>query len=157
MYYNRDLISKFYAAFHSKDAETMVSLYDDHIVFSDPAFGVLTGDDAKNMWRMLCARATDLAITCSDVQAAKHKGSARWEARYTFGKTGRSVHNIIQASFEFKNGLIIKHTDVFDMWKWTRMALGPVGILLGWTPWLQAKIRKDALKGLKAFSERREK
>lgn len=157
MHSNHDLIRKFYTAFNSKDAETMASLYDDKIVFSDPAFGTLQGDNVKNMWRMLCGRATDLEITCSDIQADEINGSARWEARYTFGKTKRRVHNVIKATFEFKNGLIVKHTDVFDIWKWSRMALGPAGILLGWTPWLQSKIRKDALKGLKAFSEKQNK
>ncbi|NUM80280.1 nuclear transport factor 2 family protein [bacterium] len=157
MHSNHDLIRKFYTVFNSKDAETMVSLYDDKIIFSDPAFGTLQGDNAKNMWRMLCGRATDLEITCSDIQADEINGSARWEARYTFGKTKRRVHNVIKATFEFKNGLIVKHTDVFDIWKWSRMALGPAGILLGWTPWLQSKIRKDALKGLKAFSEKQNK
>lgn len=151
---NSDLIKKFYTAFNSKDPETMVLLYDDKIVFSDPAFGVLESENAKNMWRMLCGRAKDLTVTCSEIQADDNQGSARWEARYTFGKTGRQVHNVIEATFEFRNGLIVRHTDTFDIWKWSRMALGAVGILLGWTPWLQTKIRKDALKGLKAFSEK---
>lgn len=154
---NIDLIRKFYSAFNSKDAETMVSLYDDKIVFSDPAFGTLQGDNVKNMWRMLCGRATDLEITCSDIQADEINGSARWEARYTFGKTKRRVHNVIMATFEFKNGLIVKHTDIFDIWKWSRMALGPVGILLGWTPWLKTRIRNMSLRSLQIFSEQKEK
>jgi hypothetical protein len=34
------------------------------------------------------------------------------------------VINIIQAHFHFQDGLIIKHTDDFDVWKWSKQALG---------------------------------
>ena len=52
----------FYAAFQKGDAESMVNLYADNILFNDPAFGSLAGEKAKMMWRMLCANASDLKI-----------------------------------------------------------------------------------------------
>lgn len=39
----RKIIHQFYTAFKNLDAETMVSLYQDDIMFEDPAFGVLKG------------------------------------------------------------------------------------------------------------------
>ena len=42
------------------------------------------------------------------------KGSAHWEADYTFSATKRKVHNVVDARFELRDGLIVKHTDVFD-------------------------------------------
>ena len=50
----QDLIEKFYSAFARLDEETMVECYSDQVKFEDPAFGVLKGERAKNMWRMLC-------------------------------------------------------------------------------------------------------
>ena len=50
----RQLIKDFYQAFAALDAETMASCYHKDILFEDPAFGVLKGEKAKNMWRMLC-------------------------------------------------------------------------------------------------------
>lgn len=50
----KNIIENFYEAFANLDAETMVSYYHDDIVFEDPAFGILKGNRAKNMWRMLC-------------------------------------------------------------------------------------------------------
>lgn len=47
------IIHQFFTAFKNLDAETMVSLYQDDIMFEDPAFGVLKGEEAKAMWRML--------------------------------------------------------------------------------------------------------
>jgi hypothetical protein len=37
------------------------------------------------------------------------------------------------------------------MWRWTRQALGPVGLLLGWTPWLAGRVRSQAAAGLAKF------
>jgi ketosteroid isomerase-like protein len=46
---NKQLIEKFYQCFASADAEGMVNCYADDIEFKDPAFGLLKGNDAKNM------------------------------------------------------------------------------------------------------------
>ena len=73
------------------------------------------------------------------------------EATYTFAATGRRVHNVIDAEFRFENGLIIEHTDRFDFWRWSRMALGAPGMLLGWTPIVRNKVRGQARAGLDAF------
>ena len=54
------------------------------------------------------------------------------------------MHNRIDATFTFRDGLIIEHTDAFDLYAWTRMALGPVGSLMGWTSTLQSKVRRQA-------------
>ncbi len=48
------VIELFYEAFQQLDVEKMVTCYHDDITFSDPAFGILRGDEACNMWRMLC-------------------------------------------------------------------------------------------------------
>ena len=148
-----ELIETFYSAFARRDADAMVSCYHEQIRFSDPAFVDLEPREARGMWRMLCARAEDLVIEHSDVQVSSDagSGSAHWEARYTFSATGRKVHNIIDAEFRFADGKIIEHTDRFDFARWTRQALGLPGLLLGWTPMLQNKVRSQARAGLAAY------
>ncbi|HNB54966.1 MAG TPA: nuclear transport factor 2 family protein [Anaerolineales bacterium] len=151
MHPNAQLIQKFYTSFQTLDAKGMAACYHPNVVFTDPAFGRLEGNRARAMWAMLCGRATDLKITFDRVQADDRTGSAHWEAWYSFGKERRKVHNIIEAAFKFQDGLIIEHTDQFDAWRWSRMALGPVGVLLGWTPFVQGGIRKNALAGLEKY------
>ena len=151
MHPNEALIHRFYQAFATRDAEGMAACYAPHVVFEDPAFGELHGDEARGMWRMLCARAKDLQLEFSDVVADDFRGHAHWEARYTFSQTGRKVHNRIDANFEFRDGLIAVHRDVFDFRAWSRQALGLPGMLLGWTPFLQAKVRAQAKTGLRKF------
>lgn len=148
---NAQLIKKFYDAFAARDAETMVSCYADDIAFEDPAFGKLTGDQPKNMWRMLIAASPGTIITSSNIQANDTTGSADWVAVYTFSLTGRKVTNRIHAEFEFSNGKITKHTDTFSFWKWASQAFGLKGVLLGWTPLMKNKVREQALGRLKKF------
>jgi ketosteroid isomerase-like protein len=148
---NARLIERFYAAFAARDADAMVACYRDDVAFSDPVFRDLVGGRAKAMWRMLCARATDLSIEVSGIDADDRAGRAHWEARYTFKATGRPVHNVIDATFVFEGGAIRTHVDRFDLWRWSRMAIGPVGALLGWTPMVQAKIRRNAGEALEAW------
>lgn len=151
MHTTAEVIRGFYEAFQRRDHAAMAACYAPDATFSDPVFRDLQGPRVAAMWRMLCERATDLRIEASDIEAEGDRGSARWEAWYTFSATGRPVHNIIRASFEFRDGLILRHTDAFDLAAWARQALGLKGLLLGWTPLVQNAIRAQAARGLDAF------
>ncbi len=100
---------------------------------------------------MLCERGTDLELTHSAVETDGDTGAAHWDADYTFSGTGRRVHNEIDARFRFAGGLIAEHDDSFDLWAWSRQALGPTGLLLGWSPIVRNKIRSQARSNLDAF------
>jgi len=147
---NQQLIETFYTAFQQRDYASMIACYHDDVRFSDPVFTDLRGPQAKAMWHMLCERGKDLQVTFRDVAANEQTGQAHWEAVYTFS-SGRKVHNVIDASFVFEDGLIIVHRDSFDLWRWTRMALGPMGVLLGWSPFVQNKVRGTAVSSLHKF------
>jgi ketosteroid isomerase-like protein len=147
------LIERFYAAFGRRDGAAMAACYHPEIEFRDPVFH-LRGARAGLMWRMLTAAGKDLVVTASDLRFDGERGHARWEARYTFSATGRPVHNVVQATFEFRDGLIVRHTDDFSFWRWARQALGVPGVLLGWSPWLQNKVSAQAARGLEAYVKR---
>jgi len=148
---NAALIERFYTAFARRDSAAMLACYRPDVAFRDPVFGALTGPQVHAMWRMLAARATDLTIEFASVAVTERTGSAHWEARYTYSATGRSVHNRIDATFEFRDGLITRHVDRFSLWRWAAMALGAKGALLGWLPPVRAAIRARAAKGLAAY------
>lgn len=153
---NQQLIEEFYGGFTNGNAKTMASCYHKEIQFQDPAFGILKGKDASDMWEMLIEKSKgNLKVEFSEVKADENTGSAKWVATYNFSKTNRNVKNEIQASFEFKDGLIIRHTDHFDIWKWTRQALGLSGYLLGWTGFMQKKIQQQALHSLRVFQQKK--
>lgn len=152
----KNVVENFYKAFSELNEEKMVACYHNDIEFTDPAFGTLHGERAKNMWRMLVQsqKNKDFIVTYSNVSANNHSGSAKWEAQYTFSKTGRKVHNIISANFSFKDGLIIAHTDTFNLHKWSKQALGFKGYLLGGTHFFKRKLRQQTNALLDKFESK---
>ena len=149
-----DILTKFYTAFQRKDYGTMASLYHPEATFKDEVFDLKSGKEVGAMWQMLLTAGKDLRMEFRDIKLNGNTGSAHWEAWYTFSKTGRKVHNIIEAEFEFKDGLIYRHRDHFDFWRWSRQSLGGIGWLLGWSSFLKKKVSINAMKGLQAFMAR---
>ncbi len=151
----KSVIEKFYQAFEELDAESMIECYHNEIIFEDPAFGVLKGEKAKNMWRMLCdsQKGKEFKVKASKIEYNNLKGTAHWEAYYIFSKTGRKIHNIVNAEFEFKDGKIINHIDLFDLHKWSIQAFGFKGLMLGWTGFFKKKLNSQTNKLLSEFEQ----
>ncbi len=151
---NAEVINRFYTAFQQKDYKGMNACYSDDIVFSDPAFGLLRGDEAKFMWEMLCKNAKDFSLTFSDIELLDEEyATCKWTATYTFSQTGRKVVNRIKAFMKLKDGKIIEHSDAFPLSKWAAQALGWKGQFFGWMGWMKRAIQKKARKNLVAFIE----
>ena len=143
-------IERFYEAFNAHDGITMAECYAPDATFSDPVFTDLRGREPGAMWRMLTGRSTDLEVDLLEHDAGEETGTAHWVARYTF-EGGRKVTNDVRASMRFEDGLIAEHRDEFDFYAWARQALGPPGVLLGWTPILRNSVRKRARAQLDEF------
>lgn len=148
---NKAVLEKFYISFQKLDHQGMIDCYHPEVQFSDPIFPNLECRQVSAMWTMLCNKAKNFELSFSNVRADEHQGTVTWEAKYDFTTTGRPVHNKITARFEFKDGKIIKHTDAFPFWKWSRMALGGSGVALGWTPILRKKVQTMAGDNLNRF------
>ena len=149
---NEKTITKFYTAFANADAKTMCECYHPNVQFIDPAFGLLIEKDVCQMWKMLIEKSKGtIKVVFSDVKADEYMGSAKWIATYQFSKTNRTVINKVHSKFHFKDGLIVKHSDHFDFWKWSKQAFGIKGYLFGWTGFFQRKIEEQALASLKKY------
>lgn len=142
---NKEVIKSFYSAFQKLDSKTMNSFLAEDIVFEDPAFGKLKGDEVKYMWQFLCENAKDFKMEFSEITDS----SAHWEAHYTFSQTGNTVHNIIDAKFKVKDGLIVNHQDDFDIKRWVKQAMGPAIGLFGGSSFIKNAVRKKS-KGILA-------
>ncbi|WP_034257773.1 nuclear transport factor 2 family protein [Altibacter lentus] len=153
---SENIIEKFYEAFANLDAERMIEWYHTDVTFEDPAFGILKGAQARNMWRMLCEtqKGQDFTVQASNIEFNDTRGKARWEAYYTFSKTGRRVHNIIHAEFEFKDGKIINHVDRFNLYRWAKQSMGFKGFLMGWTAFFRKKLNKKVRHYLSEFENK---
>ena len=153
MHPNAELIQRFYAAFEALDGQAMQSCYAPDARFADPVFELEGAQDIGAMWCMLCdaarTRGRDAwALEARGIEADDRRGRAHWEPHYLFGPRGRPVHNVIDAEFTFRDGLIATHVDRFDFARWARQALGPAGWLLGGSAWLRRRVRDQAARGL---------
>lgn len=146
---HKALIETFYRAFQTKDFKTMGDCYHPDAYFKDEAFE-LRGKEIAAMWHMLVSRGKDLTLEFSVSEKAGNI-TAHWEPKYTFSQSGRYVHNIIDAEFEFKDGKIYHHRDRFNFWRWSRQAIGAPGYLLGWSDFFHNKVRATAGGSLKDF------
>ena len=150
-------IERLYAAFAQLDAAAMAACYAPQASFDDEAFSLRGRAQVGAMWAMLCeaVKAKGRDVWKLEVSQITER-SAHWEPTYNFSATGRTVHNIIDADFEFDSaGLITRHCDRFDFWRWSRQALGTPGWLLGWTPLLRARVRAQAAKNLARYTASR--
>ena len=156
MHPNQTRLDDFYAAFARLDADTMASFYAPDAQFHDEAFSLRGHEQVSGMWRMLCdatkVKGEVWKLTHSGIEADAHCGKVHWEADYRFSQTGRPVHNVINAVFQFdERGLITHHHDRFSFWSWSCQALGAPGILLGWTPFLRRKVEAQAAANLQKY------
>lgn len=155
---NEQLISNFYIAFQNLDHKKMNDCYSHEIVFFDPVFGLLRGNQVRAMWEMLCINAKDFSLVFGNIVALDHEYyTCDWVATYTFTKTGRRVVNKIKAHMMIADGKIIEHSDGFSLHKWSMMAIGFSGWLLGWNSFFQHKIKRQARKNLDNFMRQNNK
>ncbi len=147
---NEATLKRLHAAFGVRDGKTMGECYHADAHFRDPVFD-LHGDEIGAMWRMLCSRSNELRIESSGLKVEGDSGQADWQAWYPFSTTGRKVHNIVHSDYRFSDGLIIDQVDAFSFWRWSRQALGPAGLLLGWTLLLRNKVRATARGALNRY------
>ena len=82
---NRILLDSFYTAFSEGNPDKMISCYHEKIHFQDPAFGTLEGEQAKNMWKMLLSRNSDIEIRYQILECDQSTGKVDWVATYLFG------------------------------------------------------------------------
>jgi hypothetical protein len=143
-------IQRFYKAFAELDAKTMALCYALDAKFDDEIFSLRGRTHIGGMWTMLCASVkkhgrNDWKLAASHITDR----SAHWEVTYRFSQTGHLVHNVIDADFEFDSqGLIKRHHDRFDFWRWARQAFGVRGVLLGWSGFMRRKVQRAANRSL---------
>lgn len=103
---------------------------------------------------LLSQKKESTIITFNSIQASSEKGTVNWIAEYFYGEKKRKVINKVNASFKFKEGKIIEHTDTFNLWEWTKQAMGITGFLMGWTSFMKDKIQATTNKNLDDFIQK---
>lgn len=157
MHPNEATIQRLYTAFAALDAHAMTACYAPAACFDDPGFRLNGRRQIAGMWHMLCDAARsnareDWQLNFKEVQANALSGQAQWEVQYQFSRTHRRVHNRVTSRFSFTpHGLIESQVDEFDLWRWSRQAIGLGGYVLGWTPFFRQQMRRQTHAALAQY------
>jgi hypothetical protein len=146
-----EIAKAFYEAMDKRNTTEMNRFYADSLQFSDPVFPKLNATETKAMWDMLVGRSKSIRIEHTVLESGPKHVIVNWIARYNFSKTGRPVANNITTRMDIENNSIVLQKDTFDLYAWSKQALGIQGYLLGWTSFMQNKIRATAQENLKTF------
>lgn len=133
---NAARIALLYTAINFGDEAAMAACYHEKAHFEDIAFRRRGKQEIMEMWRFVFSAGTTADFNTNAISADDRTGSARWTAKYFFGRTdnkgGRWVENATNSSFVFRDGLIIKHSDFCDPMAWARQALSyPICLAFG--------------------------
>src|SRR5262249_26164400 len=121
-------LRRYFESFGKGDYLGMQSCLHPDVEFSDIGFE-LQGRKVGAMWHMIIANG--IRVSSRDLTVDGQTGNAHWECDYEFRKdkdaVPRPVHNAIDSTFRFDNGLIREQHDRCDFWAWFEQAIGPMG------------------------------
>ena len=145
---SKEIAIKFYDAFSAANIDVLKQLYDKKLIFNDNIFVNLDYNETISMWSSLLVGNKNMSIKYEIKKYSEKYVEVEWIADYLFTSTNRNVKNIILAKMEIDQGKIINHTDNFDFYKWSQMAFGITGALIGWTSFFKNKVRTEAYNKL---------
>lgn len=130
MHSHEELLRRLFDCLNAHDHEGMAACYHEQATFRDIAFTLKGRIQIHAMWDMICSpdaagTPSDIVVTVEDVSANHATGKARIVDDYTLRSTKRKVHNRIESSFEFRDGLIFRQIDSCDAVDWAKQAFGP--------------------------------
>ena len=145
---SKEIAIKFYDAFSAANIDVLKQLYDKKLRYNDNIFVNLDYNETISMWSSLLVGNKNMSIKYEIKKYSEKYVEVEWIADYLFTSTNRNVKNIILAKMEIDQGKIINHTDNFDFYKWSQMAFGITGVLIGWTSFFKNKVRTEAYNKL---------
>lgn len=150
---NTDTVHSFFTAFGRLDFKMMNAYYSDDVLFSDPLFGMLSGDQVKNKWEFVCTNVEDFHLQIKNIEEQDQEYvTCSWHTTY-FSLVSRSLVSLeVKSYMRLAEGKIIEHSDAFRPQRWIRQTYGIRGWLFGWIGFFRTGIQRKLLQQLDAFS-----
>jgi hypothetical protein len=151
---NLGTIQRFYTAFQQLDAAGMNSCYAADIMYSDPVYGLLRGEEVHALWEMTCRDVKDFSLRFSNITSDDDEYyTCDWQMTYLYPPTGRRVVSNGKAYMQLNNGVIAGHSDGYKYYRWCRQAYGLTGLVFGWSGFMHKRVRRAAIRRLNRFME----
>lgn len=153
---NKQVVEKFYEAFSRRNAAIMNSCYAEDIVYSNPVYGLLQGQEVHCMWELFCKEVHHFSLTFGTITEIDEEYiTCNWTAKYNDIVTGRQIIKKAKAFMRINKGIIVEHSDAFNINTWMTQHFGWKGYLFGWTYYMKRSVFKKARKRLKTYMNNR--
>ncbi|WP_018629278.1 nuclear transport factor 2 family protein [Niabella aurantiaca] len=151
---NIEIIELFFSAFGSLDHRGMNALYSKEIIYSDPLFGMLEGEQVADKWEMVCMGIREFELTVIKTEEIDHEyATCKWKATWRSSRSNRRIRFEAKSFMRFADQQIIEHSDGFSLTKWIAQAYGIKGEFFGWTNFMKRRVQKEYQRRLEAFSD----
>ena len=141
------IVNLFFASLKSRNIEKMMEIYHSKIIYSDPLYGLLKQEDVIKRWQLLLEENVIEDIQIMDIKEYDDEyAMAHWNCTFYYTITQKKVTLSIKSFFKIENNLIIEQSDAYRLSKFISKAYGIKGLLLGWTKFMQHRVKKTALK-----------
>ncbi len=144
-----DLVKQFYDALNRGDYKFVNRLYHSDARYKDEIFD-FQGAEIHALWYSATRPEMKLFAKLESIHEENDKVVTEWIMTYTLDVINRRISLREKGTFVFQGEKIIKHTDEYDFWSWCTQAFGIIGRALGWSVWLQNRVKKQARKSVLA-------
>lgn len=150
---NIEIIGLFFSAFKDLNYRDMNALYREDIIYSDPLFGMLEGEQVRIKWEMVCRDVSGFELTVIQTEEIDHEyATCKWKATWRSSRSKRRIRFEARSFMRFADQQIIEHSDGFSLTKWIAQAYGVKGEFFGWTNYMKRRVQKEYQRRLEDFS-----
>lgn len=151
---NIEIIDLFFTAFGNLNDRDLNALYSDTIIYSDPLFGLLQGQQVKDKWEMVCKNMTEFRLTVIKKEEIDHEyATCEWKAEYISVDSGGPIVFSSKSFMRFAEGKIIEHSEGFSLTKWVAQVYGIKGRFFGWLNFMKRKAQAECQERLEQYSK----
>jgi limonene-1,2-epoxide hydrolase len=142
-----EIVKEFYKALDSGDYRTVNEFYHKNAHYKDEIFD-FKGLEIHALWYTATLPDMELSAELESIREEEDAIYTEWVMSYTLDIIKRRIRLKEKGKFTFQEGKIIEHTDKYDFWTWCIQAFGIIGRALGWSNWLQNRVRSQAKKSV---------
>ncbi|ANH80850.1 cyclase [Niabella ginsenosidivorans] len=151
---NIEIIDRFFTAFGNLNDRDLNALYSDDVIYSDPLFGLLQGQQVKEKWELVCKSVKELQLTVIKKEEIDHEyATCQWKAEYVSASTGKPVIFYSKSFMRFADGRITEHSEGFRLTQWIAQVYGIKGRLFGWLNFMKRKVQAEYQERLNKYSK----
>lgn len=151
---NINTVESFFRAYDNLNYEAMNACYRSDIVYSDPLFGMLEGQQVFDKVEMICKNVRDFNLTVENIEEVDPEYiTCKWKADYFSMNSRRHIVFHSKAFMKLKDGIITEHSEGFSLTKWIAQAYGWKGKFFGWLSFMKRKAQSEHQGRLQRFSK----